>query len=1186
MHENSMNKDGVLGGKKLRIAYCGVVGDLFHYGHLQSLLFAKSISDVSICGVFTDEVVETYREKPIANFQERLPIFQNLRCVDRVMIQNERDPTDNLKRIHEEFPDAEIILVHGDDLSYVHGSDYVKEIGGRVAKHPYYQRLSTFKIINTLLERKDKIKDIKSLSSYITDKEDLDEEAKRGNKFIISSKADTLKALKPLLKKSKVEGLYSFSVQEWENRQAEIIQAIQTTFGNTLLVVRNSVIKEHISAKFDDNSFPYFTKIDSENKEEIISSVQEIISAYEQNLEETRQQQILIQPSVEVMIKGNAYPSTSGKYLLLNCDYFSQGKRVRNETFRISPKDKEIPTLIGKAKEAIEEIQSLIPNMKLDVNFAISKEGEVYIFDVNLLSDLFVHGWGGTTSIQSLECHTLRYVDFPKRIGNAIDRRIFCEIRKKHHTVYFDKKDVERWNNEGIILLEARERERIIKDNLEQIERFFSFYVDHKNTNFAKKTDQELSVVYSELLNLVMENGSFFPYSREETVKPIKDKVMELLKGVHNPQKILQKLTTPVEEDLFLREQKERLVAFKDGSKEGLMHYATLHPWRFINTYSSEAIYEFLRQEQQETNLQDLQQEITQKEEENRERRIEQEKLFKEIDNHELQELCMFLQKIAVVRLENKNIWAGYEYLFLGLFEEIASRLELSIEDFLYTYRIEEIKEFLIEGRKLSLEDITRRLKYFNLEIFPHRTIVGYKLKYGKELEHQQQKEGVLVGEAGNLGKVVGRALVVTDDSISSLMKLKKEMTSEDIYITTMTHPAMVSLLHKAKGIVTDEGGITSHAAIISREMDIPCLVGTRVATRYFKTGDIIELDSYNKKVKKVEGIDLATYNAQLSPKQEEEECDISVLEITKPKIDKSIPYTLSFSELLGKGNLVGGKGANLGICFANHTVPDGFSITRRLYDEILGQFLGEREFLRIDLESDAKLLETVREFIKDYKFPEELVQEVETRLSSLRGKQFAVRSSASCEDSAQNSFAGQFSSYLGVKKEGVIDAVKDCLCSAFMENVFSYIALSKLSLEHFFMSVVVQKFVESEKSGVLFSQNPSDPLIEGFWIDANFGVGESVVSGEVKPDQYFVHAMGVDMKISDEKEAYSYASGNLSSERKEGRVLEDSEIQELVDLGKRLKDYYDKEIECEWAYFENKLHLLQVRPITVIREE
>ena len=113
-----------------RVAYIGVVADLFHYGHLRSIQFAKSQADYLVCGIFTDEAVEEYRAKPIANLEERKAVVESLKCVDEVIIQTTRDPTENLRKVNEKFPGAEIILVHGDNWQNIPGSSYIKQIFG------------------------------------------------------------------------------------------------------------------------------------------------------------------------------------------------------------------------------------------------------------------------------------------------------------------------------------------------------------------------------------------------------------------------------------------------------------------------------------------------------------------------------------------------------------------------------------------------------------------------------------------------------------------------------------------------------------------------------------------------------------------------------------------------------------------------------------------------------------------------------------------------------------------------------------------------------------------------------------------------------------------------------------------------------------------------------------------------
>jgi len=134
------------------IVYSFIVGDLFHYGHLNLLHTANTLGDFHICGVLTDKAVESYKRKPITNFDERKAIVSSLRCVDMVMPQNSKDPTENLEKIHKEFKNSKIILVHGSDWKDVPGKSFIKKIGGKLVQPPYYEKLSTDKIVKKIFE--------------------------------------------------------------------------------------------------------------------------------------------------------------------------------------------------------------------------------------------------------------------------------------------------------------------------------------------------------------------------------------------------------------------------------------------------------------------------------------------------------------------------------------------------------------------------------------------------------------------------------------------------------------------------------------------------------------------------------------------------------------------------------------------------------------------------------------------------------------------------------------------------------------------------------------------------------------------------------------------------------------------------------------------------------------------------
>lgn len=394
---SEVNEGDIVEVKKSQIkciSYMGVVADLFHYGHLQSIQFAKSLSDFNICGIITDEAAESYRIKPIANLQERKAVISSLNCVDKVMVQHARDPTENLKKIHEEFPNAEIILIHGNDLDDVHGADYIKEIGGAVVQHPYYWKLSNFKIIGKILENKDKFKDIKKFTSYIkSDRNELNEEIK--NKIIVSSKADTLKTLKEILTKSKIEDLFTFTISDWKNKSIEIIKTIYDQFSPTKIVVRSSAVKEDTLETSMAGCFESVLNIDSSNIKEIEKAIGSVLRSYREKNSESSFNQVLIQKQTEnIVMSGVVFTRTLEKnapYYVINyddktgsTDSVTAGRE--NQTMTLSHFAKDTPEKMKQLLLAIKEIEEKIPFIPLDIEFAVNKNNEIIIFQIRPLA--------------------------------------------------------------------------------------------------------------------------------------------------------------------------------------------------------------------------------------------------------------------------------------------------------------------------------------------------------------------------------------------------------------------------------------------------------------------------------------------------------------------------------------------------------------------------------------------------------------------------------------------------------------------------------------------------------------------------------------------------------------------------------------------------------------------------------
>lgn len=128
------------------VGYTFHAGDLFHVGHLHQLMECREYCDYLIVGVLTDRAIASYKREPIIPFPWRARIYKALRCVDEVLPQNSRDPTDNLKLLQ---PD---ILFHGDDWGDFPGKEYIESIGGLAIQTPYFHGITTSSIIEQIRE--------------------------------------------------------------------------------------------------------------------------------------------------------------------------------------------------------------------------------------------------------------------------------------------------------------------------------------------------------------------------------------------------------------------------------------------------------------------------------------------------------------------------------------------------------------------------------------------------------------------------------------------------------------------------------------------------------------------------------------------------------------------------------------------------------------------------------------------------------------------------------------------------------------------------------------------------------------------------------------------------------------------------------------------------------------------------
>jgi len=300
--------------------------------------------------------------------------------------------------------------------------------------------------------------------------------------------------------------------------------------------------------------------------------------------------------------------------------------------------------------------------------------------------------------------------------------------------------------------------------------------------------------------------------------------------------------------------------------------------------------------------------------------------------------------------------------------------------------------------------------------------------------------------------------------------------------------------------------------------------------------------------------------------------------------------------------SLAGGKGANLGeLTSAKINVPKGFVIAADSYKAFLKEN-GIEEIIRNKLREvsgdEIKLLKAAdyfRELIRSGDFSAETKKLIADKYKSLgENIRVAVRSSATAEDLSDASFAGQQESYLNVVGiDEVLLQIRNCYASLWGNRAVSYRFHQGYDQTSVAIAVVVQKMVESEKAGVLFTVNPLSQNTNEIQINASYGLGESVVSGRVTPDSYIVTKTGrlIETTIGSKETKIIYGNKNtvetaVDEDERKKRVLEDNEISGLVDCGLKIEKHYSMPMDIEWAIKDSIIYILQARAITTLKKD
>ncbi len=477
---------------------------------------------------------------------------------------------------------------------------------------------------------------------------------------------------------------------------------------------------------------------------------------------------------------------------------------------------------------------------------------------INIIMANFEFQWGGSRTYSSVYDRSA-YGPHAFGIPQRTDYVIISENGKMD--CYSSKDMMHEWNRMGEKLLEPDfsdaylERCRNTRSDMEE------FYEKFKVTDLASASSFELFEWVKNLIRNIRTIGMLFVATQQAGTLALETTVRNRICDVFGPENVeatFSLISQPTKMDIINREQVdfEELTIQESVSEKQLLAHAERHAWLFFQTFDKTAVIGFLKKR-----IDRVHSGRTHAAEDGN--RIKTSKAGLEIRQKEIfdglgeftAKQCRLLQNLALERLELKNQWAGSDWRFLPLFKQIAQRCQLPLSEIVNLYGLDDLKAALLDGKPLDPEVSRERREGYAVgycqgkrTYFGKTQVLALKLKLGIG---GASSEAPIKGTVAHPGKVQGPVYVVTVGGLDDLIRDENCFPDGAVMVVTMTQPNHLALVKKCSAIVADEGGSVSHAAVLARELNKPCIVGTKTATGTFKTGDWVEVDAYSGIIRK-----------------------------------------------------------------------------------------------------------------------------------------------------------------------------------------------------------------------------------------------------------------------------------------------------------------------------------------------
>jgi len=430
-------------------------------------------------------------------------------------------------------------------------------------------------------------------------------------------------------------------------------------------------------------------------------------------------------------------------------------------------------------------------------------------------------------------------------------------------TMYMPKSELERTKYEKSPNLFLREDDykKFVKTFEKEYKEWIDWIEEIRTKDYSHSTREELIRDHEDFTFHQRDSIGYFGSTRTETNHAVEQRLEEIVEkqfGDRWPE-VFGIITTPLELDDIQKQQLDlaRLADKKDLSDGDLLKHASEFPWLVFGQFDDSKVVEYVRSLVNEYDGPSHEDAVKKQKDEKKKVREEQDELYKQLDNEkEARHLATVLQEQAVRRMEIKDFWIGSYFLSRNLWKKIAEELNLDIWYFLKYIFPHEVQLLLRDEFTGDINKILdERKKSYAIYYSGSGDIQILTAEEAdtafKNIVYQSQNAGEEIkGQTAVLGKYRGKVRKVMPGDLDALQKDTEAFQKGEVLVTTMTQPNMVPIMKKAGAVITDEGGITSHAAIVAREFKIPCIVGCLNAMQVLNDGDEIEVDADNGVVK------------------------------------------------------------------------------------------------------------------------------------------------------------------------------------------------------------------------------------------------------------------------------------------------------------------------------------------------